>query len=186
MAVQTITPQQLNELRTKHPVELIDVRSPSEYETMHVDGVRLIPLDKLDAKAYLAERGEGDCCPIYVICHSGMRANKACEQFIAAGFTNVINVEGGTMGWKNAGLPLICGKKTLSVERQTRITIGMGVLLGVLLGWLVHPAWLILAGFMGCGLIMAGVTDKCPLASGIAMMPWNQGNGSCCCGTAKT
>ena len=79
--------------------------------------------------------------PLYLICRSGSRGRQACEKFLAAGFTNVVNVEGGTLACVEAGLPVVRGKKAISLERQVRIAAGSLVLLGVLLGWLVHPAF---------------------------------------------
>ena len=52
-------------------------------------------------------RGE----PLYVICKSGGRSRQACEKFISAGFTNVVNVEGGTTACVEAGLPAVHGKR---------------------------------------------------------------------------
>ncbi len=68
--------------------------------------------------------------PLYVICNSGGRSTKACEKLVAAGFTNIINVEGGTKGWAAAGLPVHRGKKAVSIERQVRIAAGLLVLTG--------------------------------------------------------
>ena len=68
--------------------------------------------------------------PLYVICRSGSRGRQACEKFLAAGFTNVVNVEGGTLACVEAGLPVVRGKKAISLERQVRIAAGSLVLLG--------------------------------------------------------
>jgi hypothetical protein len=48
------------------------------------------------------------------------------------------------------------------------------VLLGVLVGWLVHPVFLGLSAFVGAGLIFAGITDTCGMGIMLARMPWNQ------------
>ena len=71
----------------------------------------------------------------------------------SAGFTNVVNVEGGTVACENAGLPMVRGAKTVSLERQVRIAAGTLVLAGAMLGWLVHPAFIGLSAFVGAGLI---------------------------------
>jgi hypothetical protein len=55
-----------------------------------------------------------------------------------------------------------------------RIAAGLLVLLGVLLGWLVHPVVLGLAAFVGAGLVFAGITDTCGMGMLLARMPWNQ------------
>ena len=48
------------------------------------------------------------------------------------------------------------------------------LLLGTLLGAFVHPYWLGLSGFVGAGLVFAGVTDTCGMGMMLAQMPWNQ------------
>ncbi|MES1180960.1 MAG: DUF2892 domain-containing protein, partial [Verrucomicrobiota bacterium] len=66
------------------------------------------------------------------------------------------------------------GQKTISIERQVRIGAGSFVVVGTALGWLVHPAFYLLAGFVGAGLVFAGVTDICGLAIVLAKAPWNR------------
>ncbi|GIW88519.1 MAG: sulfurtransferase [Isosphaeraceae bacterium] len=173
-AVRTIRPQELFEKHAAgRPVELIDVRTPAEFREVHASCARLVPLDELDPAAVMAQRTSTEE-PLYLICRSGNRAQKACEKFLAAGFTDVVNVEGGTLAWEAAGLPVVRGKKTISLERQVRIAAGALVLLGSVLGGLVSPWWCLLSGFVGAGLIFAGVTDTCGMAMLLARMPWNQ------------
>ena len=174
MSIATITPKQLFE-RTQagNGVELIDVRTPVEFEEVHVDFARNVPLDRLEA-AKLASGRDDSAEPLYVICRSGSRGKQACEKIHAAGYTNVVNVEGGTQAWDQAGLPVVRGKKTISLERQVRIAAGSLVVIGVALGAFVHPAFLGLAAFVGAGLVFAGVTDTCGMGMLLARMPWNQ------------
>jgi hypothetical protein len=61
----------------------------------------------------------------------------------------------------------------MSLERQVRITAGSLVLVGVVLGWLVHPYFIGLSAFIGAGLVFAGVTDTCGMGMLLARMPWN-------------
>jgi rhodanese-related sulfurtransferase len=88
----------------------------------------------------------------------------------------VYNVEGGTAAWERAGLQVVRreGRRVISLERQVRIAAGSLVLIGVTLGWLVHPALFGLAAFVGLGLVFAGVTDWCGMGLLLARMPWNQ------------
>jgi rhodanese-related sulfurtransferase len=150
------------------------VRTPIEFREVHVEVARNVPLDQLDVAALMQTRNGSANEPLYLICRSGGRGQQACEKFLKAGFLNVINVEGGTMACVEAGLPVLRGKKSISLERQVRIAAGSLVLLGALLGWFVHPAFIGLSAFVGAGLIFAGVTDTCGMGMILARMPWNQ------------
>jgi hypothetical protein len=86
----------------------------------------------------------------------------------------VVNVEGGTQAWDEAGLPVVRGQKAISLERQVRIAAGSLVLLGALLGYFAHPYWIALSAFVGAGLVFAGITDTCGMGMLLARMPWNQ------------
>lgn len=174
-SLSTITPR---ELFAKHergePIDLIDVRTPAEYREVHATIARLVPLDALDPARVMGSRPVPAGEPLYVICRSGSRGKMACDRLTSAGFTNLVNVEGGTQAWEQAGLPVVRGKKTISLERQVRIAAGALVLLGTGLGAFVHPYFLGLAGFVGAGLVFAGVTDTCGMGMMLARMPWNR------------
>lgn len=173
MSITTITPQKLSELiHSGAAVELIDVRTPVEYREVHVSSARNVPLDQLNAAQFAAGRSSAE--PLYVICRSGSRGKQACEKFLAAGYTNVVNVEGGTQAWDQAGLPVVRGKKAISLERQVRIAAGLMVLAGSVLGYFVSPYWIGLSAFVGAGLTFAGITDTCGMGLLLARMPWNQ------------
>jgi rhodanese-related sulfurtransferase len=170
----TISPKQLAELRSAgRSVELIDVRTPVEFREIHVDSARNVPLDRLDPQAIAASRADHAGQPLYVICRSGSRGKQACEKLAAAGIP-VVNVEGGTLAWDAAGLPVVRGKKAISLERQVRIVAGFLVLLGALFAMTVHPYFAGLSAFVGAGLMFAGITDTCGMALVLARMPWNQ------------
>lgn len=174
-SVSTISPRELAALsKGKGNIDLIDVRTPVEFREVHVDVARNVPLDQLDPAAIAQTRSGSKDDPLYLICHSGSRGRQACEKFLAAGFSNVVNVEGGTLACLESGLPLVRGQKAISLERQVRIAAGLLVLVGVLLGWLVHSAFFGLSAFVGAGLVFAGVTDTCSMALLLARMPWNQ------------
>ncbi|MFO0898194.1 MAG: rhodanese-like domain-containing protein [Pirellulales bacterium] len=173
MNVPTISPQSLHDLvQAGREVELIDVRTPKEFQEIHASLARNEPLERLDPKR-LAARGAA-APALYVICRSGGRGRQACEKLAAAGCTNVVNVEGGTLAWEQAGLPVVRGAKTMSLERQVRIAAGSLVLVGALMGYFVHPYWIALSGFVGAGLVFAGITDTCGMGLLLARMPWNR------------
>ena len=174
MRVTTISPRQLHEtLQAGQIVELIDVRTAAEFRAAHVSVARNVPLDQLDAASLRTGRADA-AKPLYVICQSGGRGNQACDKLLAAGYTNVVNVEGGTNAWVGAGLPVVRGQKAISLERQVRIAAGALVLIGALLGYFAHPYWMALPALVGAGLVFAGMTDACGMGMLLAKMPWNQ------------
>ena len=183
MSVPTIDPREVAERRESGQcVEIIDVRSPIEYGEVHADGARLVPLDELDPEAVMRARDAAAGEPLYLICRSGKRASKGCEKFAEAGFTNVVCIDGGMEAWAAAGLPVVRGRKVMSLERQVRIVAGVIVLTSVVLGFTVHPYAFAVAGFIGAGLVFAGVTDFCGMGLLLARMPWNRRRG----GAAET
>jgi rhodanese-related sulfurtransferase len=73
----------------------------------------------------------------------------------------------------------------MSLERQVRIAAGALVAIGAALAAFgPDPLWKSigagLAGFVGCGLVFAGVTDTCGMAMLISRMPWNQAPAATC------
>lgn len=188
MSLRSIAPTELNALRQTGTIDLIDVRSPAEYAGGHVPGARNVPLDRLDPAAIAQARSGG---ALHVICQGGVRSRKACDQLLAAGLSDLVDVTGGTNAWKAAGLPLEgTGRSAFGVERQVRCIIGGAVLLGAILAITVHPWWVGLSGFFGAGLLMAGITDFCGLALVVAAMPWNRSapatGGTCCVPAPKS
>jgi len=175
MSASSISPAKFAEIRQQgNRVELIDVRTPVEFREIHVDIARNVPLDQLDPVALMKSRNGTASEPLYIVCKSGSRGQQACDKFVKAGFPNVVNVEGGTTACAAAGLPVIRGKKAMSLERQVRIAAGSLVLIGSVLGWFVHPYFIGLSAFVGAGLVFAGVTDTCGMGMILARMPWNQ------------
>jgi hydroxyacylglutathione hydrolase len=68
----------------------------------HVPGAKHIPLDSLPQRTDEVERRG----PLAVICASGYRSSIAASILMREGFTDVMNVTGGTSGWTRAGYPV--------------------------------------------------------------------------------
>jgi rhodanese-related sulfurtransferase len=177
-----ITPRQLHDrLQQGEKLHFLDVRTPAEYAEIHVPGAHLGPLDRLDATKLANVNGFAKDQPLYIFCRSGNRAKQAAEKLEKSGYEQCHVVEGGTMAWAEAGLPVNRGRsKVISLERQVRIAAGAMVLTGVLLAQFVNSAFIWLSGFIGAGLLFAGLTDWCGMGMLIAKMPWNQRGGSSC------
>jgi rhodanese-related sulfurtransferase len=175
MSIATISPTDLAKRRqTGESCDLIDVRTPAEFREVHLDFARNVPLDQLDPDAVVRARNGNSGEPLYVVCQLGGRSQKACEAFVKKGYANVVNVEGGTAACVAAGLPVERGQKAISIERQVRIVAGSLTLIGVILGWQVHPAFYGLSGFIGAGLLFAGISNTCGMGMLLMKMPWNR------------
>ena len=151
-------------------IPLIDVRTPAEFGSVHAEGAVNHPMESLDVERL--RFGKED--EIQVICQSAGRSMKVCQKLEAAGYSNVVNVEGGTSAWQASGLPVVEGKKMMSLERQVRIAAGSLIVIGAAIGQFVHPGGFGLSAFVGAGLVFAGVTDTCGMGMMIARMPWNR------------
>lgn len=155
-------------------IELIDVRTPAEFQELHIEIARNEPLSRLDPQALQAARNGSAEQPLYIVCRSGARGQQACQKLIAAGITSVVNIEGGTLACEAAGIPVVRGKKSVPLNCQVQIVTGLAVLLGAALSVWVHPWWAALPAIMGAGLIFSGATNTCALGNLLGRMPWNQ------------
>ncbi|MFM6158991.1 MAG: rhodanese-like domain-containing protein, partial [Sphaerospermopsis kisseleviana] len=108
-------------------------------------------------------------------CQSGNRSNKAAQKLIQAGFTDFSQLQGGMTAWKQSGYPTKVNKNApISLMRQVQIVAGTLVFTGTILGAFVSPWFLILSGFVGAGLVFAGVTNTCAMGVLLAKLPYNQ------------
>ena len=169
--MKNLSVQESNHQRLKNIASsFIDVRTPAEFGAVHAERAVNYPMESFDLEQFPLSKDE----EIHVICQSGGRSMKVCQKLEAAGFTKIVNVEGGTSAWQSAGLPVVEGKKVMSLERQVRIAAGSLVVIGAVVGQFVHPAGYGLSAFIGAGLVFAGVTDTCGMGMMIAKMPWNR------------
>lgn len=170
-ALQAISPQRAAELMRDGAV-LVDIRESDEYARERIPGARHHALTRLDAES---PARPGDDVVIFH-CRSGARtlanaprlasATPACEVYV---------LDGGIEAWKQAGLPIAKNtKQPIEIMRQVQIAAGGLVLIGVLLGYAVHPGFFLLSGFVGAGLVFAGVTGFCGMARLLAKLPWNR------------
>lgn len=172
-----ITVEELIQTNAAGGCTIIDVREPDEVAFEAIPGARNIPMSQI-------ERGELAGIPandrIFVICQSGGRSCRASEILRARGFVNVIDVGGGVNAFKNAGGSIVRARRVIPLMRQVQITAGGLVAAGVVLALSVHPAFIYLSGFVGLGLVFAGITGACPMATVLAKMPWNRGGETAC------
>ena len=169
--MKTISVQDLKQHLEKKDVQLIDVREPAEHRSEAIEGARLIPLGKIKVD-YLTDRSQ----KTVIYCRSGKRSLDSCEKLLAEDASlDLYSLEGGILAWQAAGHPIKkTGPSVLPVDRQTQVVIGLSTLSGTLLGTFYHSGFYVLPGFMGLGLIFAGLSGWCGMAKLLAKMPWNK------------
>lgn len=178
----TISVQEFAPLIMRGGIDLLDVRSLMEFYEIHAVGALCSPLDTLNPKAIMDSRGARASEPLYIICRSGGRSMQACQMFEKAGYSNVVSIDGGTLAWDKAGLPVNRGqRKMMSLDRQVRICAGLLTLTGALLA-IISPWFLILPGFIGAGLTFSGISNTCGMGMLLTKAPWNKGLSNCSTG----
>ncbi|MGB3655876.1 MAG: rhodanese-like domain-containing protein [Rivularia sp. (in: cyanobacteria)] len=169
--LQEVDAATLKQLMEEDGTLLIDVREKNEFAAEHIRGAKLMPLSHFHPGKISNEAHR----KIVLQCQSGNRSAKAADKMFAAGFKEVIHLKGGLPTWKAAGYPTQKNKKApISMFRQVQIVAGSLVFLGTVLGVFVSPWFLILSGFVGAGLVFAGITDTCAMALLLAKLPYNQ------------
>ncbi|MGE0873319.1 MAG: rhodanese-like domain-containing protein [Burkholderiales bacterium] len=83
---------------------VVDVREPAEFANGHILGARNIPLSQLEARA--ADLQKHKSRPIILSCETGNRSGTAVSVLKAKGFERAVNLAGGFVAWKQAGLPV--------------------------------------------------------------------------------
>lgn len=150
---------------------LIDVREPGEFAAEHIPGAKLMSLSSFNPTIIRQDTDK----KIVLQCQSGRRSARAAQKMFDLGFREVFHLQGGLPTWKAAGYPTNVNRNApISMFRQVQIVAGSLVLLGTILGAFVSPWFLMLSGFVGAGLVFAGITDTCAMAMLLAKLPYNQ------------
>ncbi|MFF8747750.1 rhodanese-like domain-containing protein [Streptomyces californicus] len=165
------------EARTRlHELTVIDVRTPGEYAGGHVPGALNVPLDHI-RRALPDIRRAAEHGDVLVVCASGARSENACR-ILADHRIPAATLSGGTTAWAADGHELHRApgptRATWGMERQVRFTAGTVILLGLLLGVLIHPAFQILSAGIAVGLVFSALTNTCGMAAILAKLPHNR------------
>lgn len=89
----------------KSDVQLVDVRTPQEWSTGHIEGAMHIDWFSDDFKAEAAKLDKEK--PVRLYCAAGGRSEEARELLRGMGFTDVRDLDGGMGAWKKAGAPVV-------------------------------------------------------------------------------
>ena len=94
---------QVTQLINRGKTIILDVRDAAEFANGHLRDAKNIPLADLAGR--IGELDKSKTRTIVVVCQSGARADKAVRQLAAAGFEDVVSLDGGLTAWQAAGLP---------------------------------------------------------------------------------
>lgn len=161
----------LKNLVDKDEVILVDVREPGEHKGEKIIGSIRVSLSNFNINKIPIVEGK----KLVLHCQTGNRSAEAAQKLFSGGYSEVTHLEGGINAWKASGYPTKIDRNApISIMRQVQIVAGSLVLSGVLLGNFVHPRFYILSGFVGGGLMFAGITNTCAMAKLLAKLPYNQ------------
>ena len=167
-----LTADQVAELLGAASIRLLDVRTPGEFESVHIRGSYNVPLDNLGEHA--AEIRSHVEEPVVLVCQSGNRARKAEEALRGAGMPQLHVLDGGVSAWIASGRGVERGAPRISLERQVRMLAGALAATGGLLALVVSPAFGLIPALLGVGLVYAGATDSCAMGLLLGRLPYNR------------
>ena len=168
MTLTAIQPEEAERLIASG-AKLIDIRDADEHSRERIADATNHPLARI-------VRFVPDPGPVIFHCRTGMRTQNSARQLASAAANSPSYVlSGGIDAWRASGRPTIVDKRQpLEIMRQVQMVAGGLVLLGVVLGFLVSPLLFGLSAFVGTGLIMAGATGWCGMATLLRHLPWNR------------
>ncbi|HLU41773.1 MAG TPA: rhodanese-like domain-containing protein [Microthrixaceae bacterium] len=154
-------------------VRVLDVRSPAEFDGVHIPGAFNVPLDTLGEHAEDIQRHVDQT--VVLVCRSGMRASQAEQRLARTGMGNVKVLEGGMAAWERSGGKVNRGVAKWDIERQVRLVAGSIVFASIVASiW--APGMRFVAGAIGAGLTIAALTNTCAMGKALSMLPYNRGN----------
>ncbi len=173
MTISAILPEEAKKL-IAGGAALIDIREPDEHARENIPEAHLMPLSAIENGARLGPLDPHDVVIFH--CQSGMRSSQHAQKLAAlAEPAQVKLLAGGLEAWKKGGQEVLADKsQPLPIMRQVQIVAGTFILLGVVLGYKVNSGFFLLSGFIGAGLLFAGISGFCGMARLLAWLPWNR------------
>ncbi len=176
MTLRSIGPREAKQLMDDGAL-LVDIREGDEYAREHIPGARHLPLSRLAQAELAAEHGGA----VIFHCRTGARTRSNADRLAAKldAPCEALMLDGGLEAWRKAGLPTVTDRRQpIELQRQVQIGAGALVLLGTVLGLAVSPLFFAVPLFVGGGLLFAGLTGFCGMATLLQRAPWNRGGGA--------
>lgn len=169
-----ITVDELKQIYDKGSIVICDVREADEFEREHIIGAINQPLSNFENNNLNAlSNGQ----KLVIHCQSGNRTKMSANKFSSLNLDEVYILDGGINAWKSQGCVTEKNNKApLPLMRQVQIVAGFLIVLGVILGYTFNHNWFLLSGFVGMGLMFAGITGFCGMANILMLLPYNKQN----------
>ncbi|MCF8272393.1 MAG: rhodanese-like domain-containing protein [Flavobacteriaceae bacterium] len=103
--IKNISVEDMQSLLKTADIQLIDVRTPEEYQSGFIKNAENINYfsPSFEEEILKLDRDK----PIILYCRSGNRSSKSAVKFLNAGFLNLYNLDGGILNWQKQGLDVI-------------------------------------------------------------------------------
>ena len=169
-----INAKELQELHQKPNLAIFDIREADEFAREHIVGAQNTPISKFDCSSLNNLSMEKT---VVFNCQSGNRTKMNEDKFKTLQCDKVYVLKNGLTEWKNLGCAIaINNKAPLPLMRQVQIVAGFLVLLGLVLSFTVSSYFSLLSGFVGAGLMFAGISGYCGMANLLMLLPYNKSN----------
>jgi rhodanese-related sulfurtransferase len=153
---------------------ILDVRTPAEFESAHIDGSYNVPLDVLKHHGRKVAARLDQVHDIVLVCRSGQRATQAAELLRSTGGPAGSVLEDGIADWEGRGFAVNRGVARWDLERQVRLVAG-SIVLSSVLGSIAVPRLKWLAAAIGAGLSYAAISNTCTMGTALSKLPYNRG-----------
>lgn len=99
-----VTAAEFNQIISEGNGQLIDIRTPAEYNMGHIKGAIMIDFYAPTFKSKLSELDKNK--PVYIYCRSGNRTSHTVSLLQQLGFKEIINLQRGLIDWQRGGFQL--------------------------------------------------------------------------------
>lgn len=89
----------------KKGIQLVDVRTPNEYNNGHIKGAKLVNYYENSFRTKIAKLDKNK--PIYLYCKGGIRSSRAAGICKQMGFKKVYDMKGGMDAWLKNGFSVV-------------------------------------------------------------------------------
>lgn len=172
MILEHITHFEAQKMRDEQGAILIDIREPGETAREYVEGAMLWPLSKMPSDKPKKLKPSKN---VIFFCRSGNRTIINDKKLDAALPNKAYILEGGIEAWRDGKMPTIINKKApIEMHRQVFIAAGILLMAAATISFSGFSFGYMLAGFVGLGLTVAGVTGFCGMAKILMLLPHNK------------